>query len=48
MSRKGLNKTEQDLYNSWDYIRKVAFREKCSIYEGVPCQWQTFEEFVKG
>jgi hypothetical protein len=49
MGRSYLNKTEQELYSMWEYIRKVCIRKKSKVYEGVPCEekWLTFEGFVK-
>ena len=48
MSRKNLNKTQQELFNMWEYICKVCFWDKHITYEGVPYDesWRTFEGFV--
>ena len=49
MSRKGLNKNEQELYVSWEYICKKSFWPNHIAYEGIPYDpnWRTFEGFVK-
>ena len=36
---------EKELYSTWKYIKYTAIVKYSKSYEGVPCEWETFEEF---
>lgn len=42
---KPVSNVHNELYLTWKHIYKICYLKSSPRYEGVPCQWHSFEEF---